>query len=326
MSPIKGISEIVRLPKLGKIRLGIKKEGSDESIYPEPTDYFVCPDEVKKVFGEKPKQLSIMFPTENSKQWASQYLRRYSAARNLICRGDGEVAIARVYNSPGDTGSGRYFSWELKEIVCNPRNCPYYQADDCRRVMNLQFLLPDCPGFGVYQLDTSSYHSMTKVNSMLTFLRGICSRVSMIPLTLELIPEDVHPEGWLKTAYVLRLTSYHSVVEIRRFAQMPRAGVLSFPPPDSEAPDDLFPDRPVATGERAQIPCGPAETLFSLWTKAKSKIMHFDIQNSQIANWFEKNWRLTVTLDDFEPPAPPEKFTVETLRAFCESVDRHVGQ
>ena len=31
--------------------------------------------------------------------------------------------------------------------------------------MNLQFLLPDCPGFGVYQLDTSSFHSMNNINS-----------------------------------------------------------------------------------------------------------------------------------------------------------------
>jgi hypothetical protein len=52
--PIKGISEIVRLPRLGKIRLGIKKKTDAGVSYPSPTDYFVCPDELKKVFGEKP--------------------------------------------------------------------------------------------------------------------------------------------------------------------------------------------------------------------------------------------------------------------------------
>src|SRR3989304_4359430 len=93
MSPIKGISEIVRLPRLGKIRLGIKKEGDDGSPYPVPTDYFVCPDEVKEIFGDKPKELRIMFPTENSEQWASQYLRCYSTSNELICRGDGETAL-----------------------------------------------------------------------------------------------------------------------------------------------------------------------------------------------------------------------------------------
>lgn len=325
MSPIKGVSDIVRLPWLGKIRLGVRKEGDDGRPYPSPTDYFVCPDEVKKVFGEKPKELRIMFPTEDSEQWASQYLRRYSAAGHLICRGDGETAITRVYGCLGDTDGGSLSSFELKEVVCNPRGCPYYQADDCRRVMNLQFLLPDCPGFGVYQLNTSSFHSITNVNSTLTFLRGICSRVSMIPLTLELIPKDVQPNGWLKTAYVLRLAGSFSLAEIRRYARMPWTAVLSFPPADNEAPEDLFPASATKDDEKVQVPGGSSETLLDLWAKAKSKIMHFEIQSSQIANWFERNWCLAVTLDDFDPPVPPEKFTAEILRAFCQSVDRNVG-
>ena len=62
---IKGVSEVVRLPRLGKIRLGVKRENSTGTPYPSPTDYFVCPDEVRKVFGEKPKELRIMFPTED---------------------------------------------------------------------------------------------------------------------------------------------------------------------------------------------------------------------------------------------------------------------
>nr|MBC8477840.1 hypothetical protein [Dehalococcoidia bacterium] len=66
MTPIKGISEIVRLPRLGKIRLGLREDTGKGSIYPLPTDYFVCPEEVKRVFGEKPRELRIMFPTEDS--------------------------------------------------------------------------------------------------------------------------------------------------------------------------------------------------------------------------------------------------------------------
>ena len=325
MSPIKGISDIVRLPRLGKIRLGVKKEGDDGCLYPSPTDYFVCPDEVKKVFGDKPKQLRIIFPTEDSEQWASQYLRRYSVAGRLICRGDGETAIAKVYGCLGDTSDVSLASFELKEIVCNPSSCPYYQANDCRRVMDLQFLLPDCPGFGVYQLNTSSFHSITNVNSTLTLLRGVCSRVSMIPLTLELIPKEVQPDGWPKTAYILRLTGSFSLTELRRYARMPWTAVMSFPPADSEAPEDLFPTSTAKVNEKAQVPDDTGEILLNLWAKAKSKIMHFDIQNFQIANWFERNWGLDVTLDDFEPPVPSKKLTVEILSAFCQSVDRHLG-
>ncbi len=318
MSPIKGVSEIVRLPRLGKIRLGIKKENEGIS-YPSPTDYFVCPDEVKKVFGEKPKELRIMFPTENSEQWASQYLRCYSASRGLVCRGDGEMALSRTSPKPGEN----ILPIGMEEIVCNPSNCDYYKKDQCRRVMNLQFLLPDCPGFGVYQLDTTSFHSMKNINSALTFIRGVCQRVSMIPLSLQLVEQEVQPEGWCKTAYVLNLTCPHSLTEVQRYAQIPPGQALLLPPPDSEAPDDLFLN---------EMPCNTGRTdgdkerqRLDLWTRVKSKIWHFDIQNSQIANWFEKNTTLTVGLPDFEPPVPPARFTVEILSLFCESIDRHAG-
>ena len=52
---IKGLSDKRRLPRLGKIRLGVKaisqKSGKE---YPKETDYFVCPPEVQAVYGEKP--------------------------------------------------------------------------------------------------------------------------------------------------------------------------------------------------------------------------------------------------------------------------------
>jgi len=325
MSPIKGISEIVRLPRLGKIKLGIKEERDNGSIYPLPTDHFVCPDEVKKVFGEKPKELRIMFPTENSEQWASQYLRCYPASRGLVCRGDGETAITRIDMLTNEIDSRDTSAPRLKEISCNPDGCPYHRRGDCRRVMNLQFLLPDCPGFGVYQLNTSSFHSMKNINSALTFIRGICQRVSMIPLLLELIEQKVQPEGWLKTVYVLRLTCPHSLIEIQRYAQVPPGQALLLPPPDSEAPDDLFPEEPVRASKTAQTPTTPDEKLIDLWAKAKSKIWHFDIQDFQIANWFEKNCHVEVRLLDFEPPVPPVKFTTEMLSTFCHSVDRYTS-
>ncbi len=322
MSPIKGISEIVRLPRLGKIRLGIKKGSEDGVSYPSPTDHFVCPDEVKKVFGEKPKKLRIMFPTEDREQWASQYFRRYSSLRRLICRGDGEMAMVRADNVVGQALNREPSSLDLKEIVCNPRSCPHYRCGDCRRVMNLQFLLPDCPGFGVYQLDTSSYHSMLSVNSILDFTRSICGRVSMIPLLLQLTEMEVEPEGWLTRVYVLSMTCPHSLADIQRYARIPPGQALLLPPPDGEAPDDLFSEGLTGAKETSKPAVGPDETLIDLWTKAKSKIWHFEIRDSQIANWFEKNYRLTVSLVDFDPPAPPAKFTAEILHAFCQSIDR----
>lgn len=326
MSPIKGISEIVRLPRLGKIKMGIKEEGDDGSTYPLPTDHFVCPDEVKKVFGEKPKTLRIMFPTENSEQWASQYLRCYPGSRSMVCRGDGETAITRIEMRTSEINPRSTSVTRLKEISCNPDACSYHRRGDCRQVMNLQFLLPDCPGFGVYQLDTSSFHSMSNVNAFLELMRGTCQRVSMIPLSLELVERKVQPEGWLKTVHVLRLTCPHSLAEIQRFAQVPPGRALILPPPESEPPDDLFPGEPVRATETTQKPAVPDEMLLDLWARIKNRIWHFEIQDSQIANWFVKNYHLEVRLMDFDPPVPPAKLTAEILSAFCQSIDRYAGR
>jgi hypothetical protein len=211
--PIKGISEVIRLPRLGKIRLGIKKE-TEGTAYPEPTDYFVCPEEVKKVYGEKPHEIPIMFPTNDPSQWASQYLRCYSESRRLICRGNGKIAVTRgrVRNPYSPVSEDA----ELREIHCHPASCNYYQHGICRRVMNLQFLLPECPGFGVYQMDTSSFHSMVNINSSLTLIRTICNRFAMIPLSLQLIEKEVQPEGQTKIVRVLNLAPGYSLVIVKK--------------------------------------------------------------------------------------------------------------
>jgi hypothetical protein len=322
--PIKGITEVVRLPRLGKIRLGIKKEGDGGCLYPSPTDYFVCPDEVKKIFGEKPKELRIMFPTEDSEQWASQYLRCYSESGNLICRGDGETALVKVETKNREPDATTETLSKLLEIPCNPDRCPCYRQGYCRRVMNLQFLLPDCPGFGVYQLDTSSYHAMKNINSTIALLRGICQRVSMIPLSLKLVEQLVQPAGFDKIAYVLSLTCPYSLVEIQRYAQVPPGQAL-LPPPDGEAPDDLFPRIKQAGPEPAEHTPTEDEELLELWAKAKSRVYRYDIQDSQIADWFARNCRITIRLRDFEAVTPPARLTVEALSMFCHSVDCYTG-
>ncbi len=321
MSPIKGISKIVRLPRLGKIRLGIKKENDEGVSYPSPTDYFVCPDEVKKVFGEKPKELRIMFPTEEETQWASQYLRCYSATQELTCRGDGETALARVDIRTGEIASKESAITGLREITCNPAKCAYHQKDQCRRVMNLQFLLPDCHGFGVYQLNTASFYSIDKVNSSLELIRSTCRRLAMIPLSLRLVKQEVQPDK--KTIRVLNLTAPYSFAEIQKYARIPPGQVLLLPPPDNEAPDDLFPEGILKSEELARHVTGTDKALIELWDRVKSKVWQLDIRDSQIANWFQRNYRTDVRLSDFDLLAPPPQVTAEPLEHFLKTLEHH---
>ena len=320
--PIKGVTEVIRLPRLGKIRLGIKRETDDGVPYPLPTDYFVCPEEVQKIFGEKPKELRVMFPTEDETQWASQYLRCYSATRALICRGDGLVAVSRADVHSSNQAGQESESTELREVTCNPAKCVYYQQGPCRRVMNLQFLLPDCPGLGVYQLDTSSVYSMVRVNSALKLIRGVCGRLSMIPLSLRLVEQEVRPEGIKKTVRVLNLSARYSLAEIQRYAQMPPGRALLLPAPDSEAPDDLFPDEVLRPRKPAGHTISTDKALIDLWDRVKIKVWQLDVRDSQVADWFKRNYRLDVRLSDFDLLTPPAQVSTEPLEHFLKTLER----
>ena len=320
--PIKGVTEVVRLPRLGKIRLGIKKETASGVSYPCPTDHFVCPEEVKKVFGDKPRELRMMFPTDDQTQWASQFLRCYSASRGLICRGDGETSVAKIDVRTGEIATKESVETEMRDITCNPAKCAYYQKSQCRRVMNLQFLLPDCPGFGVYQLDTSSFYSIVNVNSSLELIRGTCGRLSMIPLSLNLVEQEVQPEGKKKTVRVLYLTAPYALAEIQRYAQVPPGQVLLLPAPDSEAPDDLFPEDVLKQNSQSKT-LQHDDELIHLWDKAKRMVWQIDMQEYQIAHYFAKYHHLEAGLKDFGSAMPPAKFTVENLADFIKDIERH---
>lgn len=320
---IKGISEVVRLPRLGKIRLGIREETGDGVEFPTPTDYFVSPDEVRQVFGEKPKELRIMFPTEDESQWASQFLRCYSATRGLICRGDGERALARIDKNTGKIALGEAVETELKEIICRPDNCSYYERGQCRRVMNLQFLLPDCGGFGVYQLDTSSFHSIVNINSTITLIRGVCGRLAMIPLCLGLVEQEVQPEGKPKIVWVLNLSVPYTLAEIQRYARIPVGQSLLLPPPDSEAPDDLYPQEPSAQENAAVFESQANAELADIWEKVKRKINQLDVQDAQISIWFLNNYDLYMVRADFNASAPPAKLNYEKLSRFYDAMESY---
>ena len=326
MSPIKGVSEIIRLKRRGKIRLGARNASEVGNDYPVATDYFVCPEEVRKVFGERPKELRIMFPTENPAHWAAQFLRCYSSARRLVCRGDGQAAVARVDEETGRMAFEDDQDTLLKEIACDPGSCIYYQTGRCRRVMNLQFLLPDLPGLDVYQLDSGSFNSIVNINTSLEVIGGACGRLSMIPLYLRLVEETYQRNGHTVRVYVLHLEARFTFSELQRFAQVPSDQLLVVPPPDSEAPDDLAPVEALREG---QVPSGltrEEKELIKAWDQAKKKVWQFNVLNSQLARWFLRNYHIDVTLDDFESPLPPRKFSAESLTHFCRAVERSVDE
>jgi len=250
--PIKGLTDKRRLPRLGKIHLGMRARTDKNVEYPVAVDYFVCPEEVTKVFGDKPRELPILIPVEDEERWASQYYRAYSRTRGLLCKGDGERATRLIDVETGAMADKDSLEVKMQEISCEGRGCPEYQAKSCREMMNLQFLLPDVPGYGIWQIDTSSVNSIVNINSGAELIRLLHGRVSMIPLLLTVEPQEVIAQDRTrKKVHVLNLRTRETLRSLMQNVPAlpaPEAGV-ELPNPEDEVPDLILSQEQAPQGE-----------------------------------------------------------------------------
>jgi len=228
--PIKNLSEVRRLPRLGKIHLGLKKTSEKSGKeYPVEVDYFVVPDGLKAALGDKPKELRIMFPLNNTEDFFPQWYKCYGATA-LKCKGDG----VKAFTWDEDNGG-------LKETDCP---CPKLEASECKQIGILQFMMPGIPGVGVWQITTSSKNSIINLNSSIDFVRAICGRVNMIPLVLKREKTEMTrtEDGKQKksTHYTMKVDVDENVTmrQLQQAAQK-RPEMVLLPPPD-ESKDDLF--------------------------------------------------------------------------------------
>ena len=267
--PIKGITDKRRLPRVGKIHLGIMAETPKGVKYPKAVDYFVFPQEHEKYqelidnFGEKPKELRILIPLEDEDKFASQYYRCYSKTRGLICKGDGEITMRMVDAQTGALADRDSQKVEMREMPCEGRECPDYKSKKCREIMNLQFLLPEITGLGVWQIDTSSINSIRNINAVSSMLKAVYGRVGMMPLILALEQiEVVNPDdGKKKKVWVLNLKSPDSMIDAaRRAMQKPLELIagwgediteieVEMPVPDEDRPELVTTDWEGPAGE-----------------------------------------------------------------------------
>lgn len=190
---IKGLSEKRRQPRLGKIHLGVKKKTDKGKEYPSAVDFFVCPDEVREVYGEKPRDLDVILPTDNPEEFFPQSYKCYKGSVGLWCSGDGETGV-RV----GDGTHGVL----MEEVECP---CELLDSKDCRQVGNLMVILPKVSLGGVYQIDTSSFNSIVNINSGIDFIKDRVGHLVNVPCTLSVRPQEVSPEGKKKKVFVMTL-------------------------------------------------------------------------------------------------------------------------
>lgn len=241
---IKGVSDLRRLPRLGKIRLGIKKLSRSGQEYPVEADCFVCPPEVQKVYGERPKELRIMFPVDDATQIFPQAYKWYGANAGLKCKGDGETAIRRwadLEEPLRQEIGGRHDDNELVEIPCS---CFRLESGECSEKGNLMVILPDVNLGGVYQIDTGSFYNIVELNSTIDYLKALLGRIALIPLTLRREAVEIPFQGKRRTHYLLKLIFAGDLATVQRIREQTRwlpSPRFELPEPTEDGPDPASP-------------------------------------------------------------------------------------
>ena len=223
---IKDLSTRRRLPRLGKIRLGIKVENGDKS-YPKETPYFVVPQEVAKVYGDRPTELDIMLPVEDESVCFPQAYEFYGSSRGLKCTGDGETAMR--------------LNEQTK--VMEQRECPceLFEQKKCKQRAHLAVILHKVSVGGIYQIDTSSFNSIVDLNSSIDYVRALIGRFAMVPLKLKREARETHHDGKKQIHYTLRIElegNVDFVNTLRENTSRVLSGPsFSLPPPIQENPE-----------------------------------------------------------------------------------------
>ena len=251
---IPGISDVARLPRLGKIRLGAKKKNANGKEYPTALDHFNLKDVpwVEEVYGEKCKELDIMFPVENTEVFFPQALKAYRAS-GLFCRCDDGQTATRVFVEKDGQGKKHLADsnhsvkeGEMFELPCQYQDCPYTLNKMCKPIGRLQFLLPGVERFGCYEISTTSWNSMVSVNNYINAIKGSAGRISNIPLKLRLVPQKATANGKSTIIHVLELVymgTTQSLIALGKQKALPAplpAEALPAEDPD-DVPDDLMP-------------------------------------------------------------------------------------
>jgi hypothetical protein len=210
---IKGdYSQVRRLPRLGKIRLGLKVQNQAGKSYPTEVDYLVCPPEVEQVYGEKPTELDVMLPSDDPEQVFVQKYAMYGSGSGLRCHGNGEEA--ERYNE------------QTKQWDRIPCTCPNLKSDEnprgaCTPQSHLMVMLPKVSIGGCYQITTRSFHATVGINSSLDLIRALAGRIALVPLKLRRVPTVTQYNGTKKTHYILNLILDASLPQIAELRQNP---------------------------------------------------------------------------------------------------------
>lgn len=191
--PIREITERVRIPIKGHIRLGVRQETAKGALYPKSVEHFVLKDapEVEAFYGPDPKELDICFPTTNIEQLIPTWYKYFNSSTkgsngeiktgSLVCIGDGPLegcpgratwmdrsrlpSDGVLNNGERDPKSGHIYR------ECWGKDCS--DARDargntkCKQTMQVYCFLPLVSMSDIYVITTSSWYSIRSFHERL---------------------------------------------------------------------------------------------------------------------------------------------------------------
>jgi len=207
-------TENIKLPIGGKIRLGIRVKNPQGIEHPLETDFFVCPKEVRAVFGDEPTELTVFFPSADRKDIFPQNYEKYGSNEALQCWGDGKTSGQRLNLKNG--------SWHDVKCPCEHYDKKYdkeTKIGGCVKAGYLKFMIPSVSIGTFYQCRVGGTVSIEECNSAF-FLAdkttGGCW--AMIPFRMRRVAKKLKIPGTanMKNHWVVTLEIAASTEEIRR--------------------------------------------------------------------------------------------------------------
>lgn len=204
------------LPRVGKVRTGVKKEHTkdDNSVIelPSAVDYFVVNhDKVTsrlsaasfdRVYGKEPRELKIMLPAPRTNDLLSGAYRRYKAGELLErkCTGPGGTSVVR-----GPDGEWISGPCQCEREGLDPERDKTGPNAHCAKRWTFSFLMMHVAGLGIWQWDTGSIIAAEGITSTLLLIEQFRGHLQGAECVLRVVPRKVAPKGKSKTVFIVEL-------------------------------------------------------------------------------------------------------------------------
>jgi hypothetical protein len=218
-------------PRIGTIRLGIRKESASGVEYPETVPHFVLDDapEIAKIYGNTPTEIEAFFLSDDIDEAVPAFWKWYSGGKRdkngnvvggqLLCWGEGPTGEdpdgaalpgTAWHKAMRDPKTGK-----IPTRGCLGEQCKDYYNDkgkpQCSPVMTLNLFVPRAHLMGIFTIETKSKVTMSRFLSQLTLIQNQFGRIKGIPFKIFRDPVQMeNPErpGQKRTQYIVSIKPF----------------------------------------------------------------------------------------------------------------------